>query len=73
MTRKQVSERFNALPREHRVTIIGNELEQEIRWLEREKRDAIKAHAKNLERFNERIKTLTKALGELEDGKGEGK
>ena len=58
MEREEVSKRFNALPREHRVTIIGNELEQEIRWLEREKRDAIKAHAKNLERYNERIKTL---------------
>lgn len=67
MNREEVSIRFNALPREHRVTIIGNELEQEIRWLEREKRDAIKAHAKNLERYNERIKTLTKSLHDLND------
>ncbi len=67
MDRKEVSERFNALPKEHRVTIIGNELEQEIRWLEREKRDAIKAHAKNLERYNGRIKILTKSLNELKD------
>jgi hypothetical protein len=67
MNREEVSKRFNALPREHRVTIIGNELEQEIRWLEREKRDAIKAHAKNLERYNERIKTLTRSLNQLQD------
>lgn len=67
MTREEVSKRFNALPREHRTTIIGNELEQEIRWLEREKRDAIKAHAKNLERYNERIKTLTRSLDKLQD------
>ena len=67
MEREKVSKRFNALPREHRITIIGNELEQEIRWLEREKRDAIKAHAKNLERYNERIKTLTKSLCDLND------
>ena len=67
MNRQEVSERFNALPKEHRITIIGNELEQEIRWLEREKRDAIKAHAKNLERYNERIKVLSKSLNELKD------
>ena len=67
MERKEVSNRFNALPREHRTTIIGNDLEQEIRWLEREKRDAIKAHAKNLERYNERIKTLIRSLDKLQD------
>lgn len=67
MNREEVSKRFNALPKEHRVTIIGNELEQEIRWLEREKRHAIKAHAKNLQRYNERIKTLTRSLDKLQD------
>ena len=67
MTREEVSRRFNALTIEHRVTIIGNELEQEIRWLEREKRDAIKAHAKNLQRYNERIKILTRSLDKLQD------
>jgi hypothetical protein len=67
MNREEVSKRFNALPVEHRVTIIGNDLEQEIRWLEREKRYAIKAHAKNLERYNERIKTLNKSLHNLND------
>jgi len=30
MEREEVKKRFNALPREHRVTIIGNELYQEI-------------------------------------------
>jgi hypothetical protein len=67
MNRKEVSNRFNALPREHRTTIIGNELVLEIRLLEQEKRDAIKAHAKNLERYNERIKTLTCLLDKLQD------
>ena len=67
MEREEVSKRFNALPREHRVTIIGNELEQEIRWIEREKRDAISAHKKNLDIYNERIKTLTKSLKDLKD------
>jgi hypothetical protein len=59
MNREEVSIRFNALPKEHRVTIIGNELEQEIRWLEREKRDAIKAHAKN---WNDIMKELKRLL-----------
>jgi len=36
MTRKEASDRFNNLPKEHRVTIIANECEQEIRWIERE-------------------------------------
>ena len=67
MNRKEVSKRFNELPKEHRTTIIGNELEQEIRWLEQEKREAIKAHAKNLERYNEKIKMLTKSLRDLND------
>ena len=67
MERDEVSKRFNALQKVHRVTIIGNDLEQEIRWLEREKRDVIKAHAKNLERYNERIKILTRTLDKLQD------
>ena len=62
MTRKEASERFNALPKEHRVTIIGNELEQEIRWLEREKRDYIKSHQANIRRVNSRIKILEKGF-----------
>ncbi len=67
MNRKEISNRFNDLPREHRTTIIGNELVIKIQWLEQEKRDAIKAHAKNLERYNERIKTLTCLLDKLHD------
>lgn len=67
MEREEVSKRFNELPIEHRITIIGNELEQQIRWLEHEKREAIKAHAKNLERYNERIKITTKSLRDLKD------
>ena len=67
MNREEVLKRFNALPREHRTTIIGNDLEQEIRWLERERRDAIKAHAKNLKRYNERIKALIRSLDKLQD------
>lgn len=67
MTRADVSLRFNALLVEHRVTIIGNQLEMEIRWLERERRAAIAAHAKNLARINDRIKTLEKSLLNLKD------
>jgi hypothetical protein len=67
MTREEASERFNALPIKHRITIIGYELEMEIRWLEREKRDVIKAHQKNLDRLNERIKIITRALDKLRD------
>jgi hypothetical protein len=67
MKREEVLIRFNALPKEHRVTIIGNEIEQEIRWIEREKRDAIKAHAKKLEFYNCRIKILFKELEKLQD------
>tara|TARA_R110002020_G_scaffold457738_1_gene674755 strand:- start:327 stop:530 length:204 start_codon:yes stop_codon:yes gene_type:complete len=67
MTRQEASDRFNALPKEHRVTIIGNELEQEIRWLEREKRDYIKAHQANIRRVNSRLKILEKGLKDLKD------
>ena len=66
MTRKEASERFNALPKEHRITIIANECEQEIRFLEAEKRQYIRQHKKNLKRINERIKTREKWLKELE-------
>lgn len=67
MTRKEATERFNALPKEHRVTIIGNELEAEIQWLEREKRVAIIDHKHNMTRLNDRIKTLSKSLEKLND------
>ena len=65
MTRKEASERFNALPKEHRVTVIADNCEQEIRWLEREKREYIKAHKLNMKRVNERIKSAEKWLKEL--------
>lgn len=65
MTRQEANDRFNALPMEHRVTIIGNDLENEIRWLEREKRQLIKAHKKNLTRLNERISSAEKRLKKL--------
>jgi hypothetical protein len=67
MTKEEASERFNALPVEHRITIIGYELDLETRWLEREKRDVIKTHQKNLDRLNERIKIITRALDKLRD------
>lgn len=67
MERKEVAKIFNELPIEHRVTIIGNDLEQEIRWIERQKREAIKAHKVNLIQMNERISILTKHLKELKD------
>lgn len=67
MNRKEVSDRFNALPIEHRTTIIGNELDQEVRWLERLKRDTIKEHRARLETINTRIKTLNQHLEKLKD------
>lgn len=67
MTRDEASKRFNLLPIEHRVTIIGNELDQEIKWLAREKTAAIEAHKKNISRINDRITRLEKALSELKD------
>ncbi len=66
MTRKESSERFNSLPEEHRITIIANECEQEIRFLEREKVFYIKQHKENLKRINNRIKMRDKWLKELQ-------
>ena len=62
MTRDEATKRFNALPKEHRVTVIADNCEQEIRWLEREKREYIKAHKLNMKRVNERIKSAEKWL-----------
>jgi len=67
MTREEVTERFNKLPKEHRVTIIGSELEQEIRWLEWEKRNRQVAHREELMILNGRIKDLERALKNLND------
>lgn len=67
MEREEVSKRFNTLPREHRTTIIGNEIEMHIRWLEEEKRFYIKQHQENLKRINDRIKHEEKHLRNLKD------
>jgi len=67
MTQKEASDRFNNLPKEHRVTIIAYECGQEIRMLEREKIEIIKAHKRNLARINERIKITEKHLKYLND------
>ena len=65
MDRKEAKERFNNLPKEHRITIIANECYEEIKWLEREKAAIIKAHAQNLKRINNRIKIASTHLAEL--------
>jgi hypothetical protein len=67
MTPEEANFRFNSLPREHRVTIIGNELNMEIRWLESEKRNYIAEHSKNIKRINDRIKRLENDLKRLND------
>ena len=67
MERQEVTERFNALPKEHRVTIIGYEIEMRIRWLEEEKRFYIKQHQENLKRINDRTKSEEKYLKKLKD------
>ncbi len=67
MERQEASERFNALPKEHRVTIIGNEINMRIRWLEEEKRFYIKQHQENIKRINDRIKGEEKWLKDLKD------
>jgi len=67
MTRDEAKERFNALPRETRTTIIGHEITLEIGILERERNSAIASHAANLRRINDRIKTLNKSLENLKD------
>lgn len=67
MTREEATERFNALPRGIRITIIANDLAVEIQWLLREKNAAIEAHAANLKRLNDRIKRLEKSLSELKE------
>ena len=67
MTREEAKQRFNNLPIEHRVTIIANECEQEIRWIEKEKRNLIKIHQQNMKRINERIKIAEKHLKDLKD------
>jgi hypothetical protein len=67
MTTEEASERFNALPKEHRITIIGNEINMHIRWLEEEKRFYVKQHQANLKRINDRIKAEEKWLKDIKD------
>ena len=67
MDRQEAIDRFNALPKKHRVTIIGNEINMRIRWLEEEKRFYIKQHQENLKRINYRIKGEKKWLKDLKD------
>ncbi len=67
MTREDAIKRFNALPKEHRVTVIADNIEQEIRWLEREKRKYELDHKDNMRIINGRIKSLEKALKDLND------
>ena len=67
MTREEATKRFNDLPKEHRVTVIADNCDQEIRWLEREKAEYIKAHRLNIKRINERIKTREEWLKKLKD------
>ncbi len=65
MTQKEANKRFNALPKEHRVTIIANDCDREIRWLKREKQSLIVSHKIHLARINERIKIVEHQLIEL--------
>jgi hypothetical protein len=67
MTRDEATKRFNALPKEHRVTIIASELEQEIRWLEREKRKYKADYLNDMRIINGRIKDLERNLRDLKD------
>lgn len=67
MKRQEASDRFNALPKEHRVTIFGNEINMRISWLEEEKRFYIKKHQENLKRIDDRIKGEEKRLKDLKD------
>jgi len=67
MEKQEASERFNRLPIDHRVTIIGNETSMHIRWLEEEKRFLIKQYQQNIKRINDRIKGEEKRLKELTD------
>lgn len=65
MTQEEANKRFNALPKEHRVTIIANECLQEIKTLEMEKLNYVKQHKENLKRINDRIKVRKDWLRKL--------
>jgi hypothetical protein len=55
MTRQEAKDRFNAMPIEHRTTVIASEMAQEIQWLLREKSRAVQYHTSNMNRIKERI------------------
>jgi len=67
MTRIELQDRFNNLPREHRTTIIGNELSTEIKWLLVEKKELTRVYETQVKRINDRMKRLNKHLEELKD------
>jgi cob(I)alamin adenosyltransferase len=67
MTRIELQDRFNNLPREHRTTIIGNELSTEIKWLLVEKKELARVYEAQVKRINDRMKRLNKHLEELKD------
>jgi CRISPR/Cas system CMR-associated protein Cmr5 small subunit len=62
MTREEFTKEFNSLPKKARTIIIANELEMEIRWLEREKKEYIKEHKSKLAKLNNRIYSTEKRL-----------
>ena len=65
MKASEAKDRFNNLPKEHRVTIIASECITEINWIQREKMKATKANNKNLKRLNEKMKFLEEHLNGL--------
>ncbi len=67
MTRTEAQDRFNNLPREHRTTIIGNELSAEIKWLTVEKNELTRVYEAQVKRINDRMKRLNKHLEQLQD------
>lgn len=67
MTRQEAKDRFNNLPKEHRVTIIAYEIENEIRWIEREKEASKKSYQATMRRMNSKISTLEESLNRLQD------
>jgi len=67
MTQIEAQDRFNNLPREHRTTIIGNELSTEIKWLLVEKNELTRVYESQVKRINDRVKRLNKHLEELKD------
>jgi len=67
MKKSEVTERFNNLPRELRTTIIGNDLCNEIKWLNNERNELIRVYTSQMKRITQRINTLEKYLEKLID------